>query len=108
MFYFYLDTDLPSKCIPLSNMLQYNLEPKPGVDKAQRFEFDHNEASAHVEKNEEFMGAVNEARKAASSVDTDHAFPGDNVKVITLGTGSSIPSKYRNGNLFFLGQLILV
>ncbi|KAI8142237.1 beta-lactamase-like protein [Fennellomyces sp. T-0311] len=90
-------TDLPPKCIPLSNMLQYNLEPKPGVDRSpQRPEFDHEKASQQVEKNQEFMGAVTKAREAASSVDINHAFPGDNIKIITLGTGSSIPSKYRN------------
>ncbi|KAI9249682.1 beta-lactamase-like protein [Phascolomyces articulosus] len=91
-------TDLPKKCIPLSNMLQYNLEPKPGVAPTEqgRYEFDHKRTSKKIQQNQEYMEAVEKAKKNASTVDTSQVFPGDNVEVITLGTGSSIPSKYRN------------
>ncbi|KAG2217086.1 hypothetical protein INT45_004075 [Circinella minor] len=88
--------DLPKKCIPLSNMLKYNLEPKPGVVKEEHHEFDHDEACKQINRNQEFMESVQKAKKNASTVQLEESFPGDNVEIITLGTGSSIPSKYRN------------
>ncbi|KAL0085632.1 beta-lactamase-like protein [Phycomyces blakesleeanus] len=36
------------------------------------------------------------AKQEAAKVDLGGSFPGDDVEVITLGTGSAIPSKYRN------------
>ena len=93
------DADLPKKCIPLSNMLQYNLEPKPGVVKEERKEFDHHKASKKINQNQEFMESVQKAKQNASTVKIEEPFAGDNVEIVTLGTGSSIPSKYRNGKV---------
>jgi hypothetical protein len=34
----------------------------------------------------------------------DISFPGSDVEIITLGTGSAVPNKYRNGTFFSLTQ----
>lgn len=88
---------------PLSNMMQCDLEPRKGVnlDSLKQPTFDHNNLEDPDIKgfmqNEEVAQAIEKAKAQASAVDTNQSFPGDNVRVITLGTGSSIPAKYRNG-----------
>lgn len=84
-------------------MLQFDLAPRAGVcqESLKKPYFDHTDMdSPHLKKilqNEEYLDAVKKAKEEASMVQVDNQFPGNDVQVITLGTGSSVPSKYRNG-----------
>jgi ribonuclease Z len=84
-------------------MAQYNLEPRNGLQYIDRPAFSHTNTMIpeikEIEDNKEYHEAVRVARLKASQVDISESFPGDNVQVITLGTGSSIPAKYRNGSV---------
>lgn len=84
-------------------MTQYSLEPRTGIEYPKRAPFNHTNLEDPVIKeihdNVEYREAVQLARVEASKVDTSESFPGDQVEVITLGTGSSIPAKYRNGKI---------
>lgn len=89
-------------------MAQYNLEPRNGLKYIDRPAFSHTNSMIPeikaIEDNKEYHEAVRIARLEASQVDISESFPGDNVEVITLGTGSSIPAKYRNG-IYILGNV---
>ncbi|KAI8388141.1 beta-lactamase-like protein [Radiomyces spectabilis] len=95
-------TGLPPKVTPLSNMMQYDLEPRNGLyqQSLERWTFDHdNILASEVEKyegDEKSVKAVQLARTEADKVSMDIQFPGADVQIITLGTGSAIPSKTRN------------
>lgn len=82
-------------------MTQYSLEPRTGIQYLNRPPFNHtdleNPQIKEIHDNVEYREAVQLARAEASKVNVDTSFPGDCVEVITLGTGSSIPAKYRNG-----------
>lgn len=84
-------------------MMQCDLEPRKGVNVAtlKHPAFDHNNLEdldiKEFVNNKEFAEVIEKAKAQASTVDINQPFPGDNVRVITLGTGSSIPAKYRNG-----------
>lgn len=83
-------------------MAIYNLEPRNGITYFDRPAFNHVNLELpeikHIDQNAEYTSAVKTARIEASKVDLGSDFPGQDVQVITLGTGSSIPAKYRNGN----------
>ncbi|ORY95213.1 beta-lactamase-like protein [Syncephalastrum racemosum] len=92
--------NLPSEPLPeglrataCRNMLKFQLEPKAGFAKDDAVIFDH--LSHPDETSPEYKEAVVRARQAAGSKPVD-AFPGDKVHIVTLGTGSSLPAKYRN------------
>ncbi|KAI8883211.1 hypothetical protein K501DRAFT_219648 [Backusella circina FSU 941] len=91
---------LPEKSFPLSNMALYHLEPRNGYEPNNRHLFNHLNTDAPairaIEENTEYLQAVELAKAAAANVDVSAEFPGQDVEVITLGTGSSIPAKYRN------------
>ena len=56
----------------------------------------------------EYMRLVQEARKEVSEVEKSEDlddFPGREVEIIPLGTGSALPSKYRNGRDLYLHKL---
>lgn len=82
-------------------MAIYNLEPRNGIAYFDRPAFNHTNFELpeirHIDQNVEYTTAVKAARIEASKVDLGADFPGQDVQVITLGTGSSIPAKYRNG-----------
>ncbi|KAI9310318.1 beta-lactamase-like protein [Dichotomocladium elegans] len=89
--------DLPPKCYAQHTMTYVNLEPRTGVDKklsANRIVFNH--TSPVWAPKLDFVNAAKEAKQNAAAVDISEPFPGDDVQIITLGTGSSVPSKYRN------------
>ncbi|KAF7724572.1 Zinc phosphodiesterase ELAC protein 2 [Apophysomyces ossiformis] len=94
--------DLPAKCFPLTNMIQADLVPKSGVvqQSLNKLLFDHTNKEhpdiKKIEANEEYAQAVTAAKEEAGKVDLSEQFPGEDVEVITLGTGSAIPSRYRN------------
>lgn len=82
-------------------MAQYSLEPRSGIQYLDRPAFSHTDFEIpeikKIDQDKEYHEAVRLARLEASQVDCSERFPGDDVQVITLGTGSSIPAKYRNG-----------
>lgn len=83
-------------------MAQYNLEPRNGITYLDRPAFNHSNLNLpeikEIDNNHEYTHAVKLARMEASKIDVDsESFPGQDVEVVTLGTGSSIPAKYRNG-----------
>lgn len=63
--------------------------------------FDHStpnsEAINAVAALTEYLADVNEAKHVISELPPTEDIPGGNVEITTLGTGSSLPSKYRNG-----------
>lgn len=85
-------------------MATYNLEPRNGIAYLDRPRFNHTNFDSfeirEIENNQEYNTAVKAARIEASKVDISEDFPGKDVEVVTLGTGSSIPAKYRNGKQF--------
>ncbi|KAI8576219.1 hypothetical protein K450DRAFT_214494 [Umbelopsis ramanniana AG] len=91
---------LPKLSHPMENLLQFDLEPKPKLQKLQNKLFDHidpnSEANQAVEGLTEYLADANEAKQAIMDVDSADDAPGANVEITTLGTGSSVPSKYRN------------
>ncbi|KAG0178101.1 Zinc phosphodiesterase ELAC protein 2 [Apophysomyces sp. BC1034] len=94
--------DLPAKCFPLTNMTEADLVPRNGIVKESlnQLLFDHTNKDhpdiQKIEENEEYKQAAVVAKAEAAKVDITESFPGDDVQVITLGTGSAIPSRYRN------------
>ncbi|KAI8092716.1 beta-lactamase-like protein [Halteromyces radiatus] len=98
--------NLPPKVSPLMNKAVYNLiDTRKAkikgmqLDSTQPFDVDQpNDDPKMLEFNEnkDYQQAIEEAKKAAELVPLGVPFPGDDVQVITLGTGSSLPSKYRN------------
>jgi ribonuclease Z len=56
-----------------------------------------------AEEEPEYVAAVKMARKAVQAQEQTLGVrpmsPGDDIVVTTLGTGSAVPSKYRNGEL---------
>lgn len=104
-----VDTDLPPKSFAFASMGQLSLEPRTGVDTAslKRDVFDHTKprATNWIERNPDIMSAIAKAKEQAAAVDISEKFAGEDVQVITLGTGSSIPSKYRNGKYNRLDSL---
>ncbi|KAI8985218.1 beta-lactamase-like protein [Pilobolus umbonatus] len=91
---------LPENSHPLQNMLEYEFRPKKGVKYMDRPPFDVNNKELEdikvIDENTEYMELVKLAKVDASKVNISESFPGDNLEIITLGTGSSVPGKYRN------------
>ncbi|KAI8085970.1 beta-lactamase-like protein [Gilbertella persicaria] len=91
---------LPINSFRLESMAQYNLEPRNGIEYMDRPAFNHTDlnlpAIKEIDQNKEYHEAVKMAKAEAAQVDISEKFPGDDVEIITLGTGSSIPAKYRN------------
>ncbi|ORX60584.1 hypothetical protein DM01DRAFT_1380882 [Hesseltinella vesiculosa] len=95
--------NLPTKSRPLQHLSSYRIEARPG--KQSQFTpapepFDlaraaTDEGMRSFDENEEYQQVITQARSDAEQV-TLSEFPGHDVRVITLGTGSSVPSKYRN------------
>lgn len=98
---------LPKNSFVLKNMAQYNLEPRNGITYLDRPAFNHTNFDLpeikEIENNQEYAEAVKLAKAEADKVDTEtEDFPGKDVEIVTLGTGSSIPAKYRNGKYYFV------
>ncbi|CAO3589347.1 unnamed protein product [Absidia cylindrospora] len=98
--------DLPLHVSPLMNKstFQFNETRKSNsvgiqLDETPPFDvhrpFDDPKMLA-FDENVELRRAIDEAKQAANQVNQDTSSSGGNVEVVTLGTGSSIPSKYRN------------
>lgn len=87
-------------------MAQYSLEPRTGIQYLNRVPFNHTDFNnpyiKEIHEDGEYNAAVQLARTEAAKVDVSEKFPGDDVEIITLGTGSSIPGKYRNGKCIHL------
>lgn len=92
-------------------MTNYNLEPRNGITYLDRPAFNHTNLDLaeikEIEENHDYTHAVKLARIEATKVDVSQRFPGEDVEIVTLGTGSSIPAKYRNGKLYIFGTCIV-
>ncbi|CAO3625090.1 unnamed protein product [Cunninghamella blakesleeana] len=93
--------DLPKKVYPLANKTKYSLDTKKGleryVDSTAPFDINNkDEAMFQFDQNEEVQRVIQKAIHSTRGIEINKPFPGDNIQIITLGTGSSIPSKYRN------------
>ncbi|CAO3608173.1 unnamed protein product [Cunninghamella echinulata] len=93
--------DLPPKVYPLLNKTRFSLDPKKGlektIDETPPFDVKNKDKNMiEFDQNKEFQQAIQEARQSSKEMNNIKPFPGDDIQVITLGTGSSIPSKYRN------------
>jgi ribonuclease Z len=104
---------LPKNSFALQSMAQYNLEPRNGITYLDRPAFNHTNFDLpeikEIEQNEEYTHAVKLARIEASKVDLNkESYPGQDVEIVTLGTGSSIPAKYRNGNVAGFSYVVLL
>ncbi|KAI8971600.1 beta-lactamase-like protein [Mycotypha africana] len=91
---------LPERSYALKSMDSYILEPKPQLQHSDIPLFDHTNSNSpeiqELNQLTEYHEAVKIAKQQADKVQIDEIFPGSNVEIITLGTGSSIPAKYRN------------
>jgi len=96
----------PKRVQPAENGIMFMLEPTVGLDRSEVVEpTELPKDFAELEKyNSEFLheysGKADEVlRDIAQDPETEQAFPGKDVMLTALGTGSSRPSKYRNGKL---------
>ncbi|KAI8335570.1 beta-lactamase-like protein [Chlamydoabsidia padenii] len=92
--------DLPPKVSPLKNKSVYNLQEtrkmKIGsqeIDNSPLLDVNRSLGDPKISEfdgNVEYQKAIQEAKEAASQVNLGEPFPGHDVQVVTLGTGSSI------------------
>lgn len=84
-------------------MLHFDLEPKPVLRKLDQLPFDHSHpnspACKEVETLTEYIADAAEAKQAIAEMPKAEEILGGEVEITTLGTGSSLPSKYRNGKI---------
>jgi ribonuclease Z len=101
--WFLLVTSLNVRCSPMENLLHFDLEPKPVLRKLEHVPFDHSypnsPACKEVEALTEYIADAAEAKLAITELPTAEEVLGGEVEITTLGTGSSLPSKYRNGKI---------
>lgn len=93
-----VSSDTPEKEAPANTTaarvgLRWNLAPRPGIDDMNVVPpFDKEQAVASIGPSFlETLAEVHSTPLAAHEV-----FPGSDVELITLGTGSALPSRYRN------------
>ncbi|KAG2174359.1 hypothetical protein INT43_004382, partial [Umbelopsis isabellina] len=93
-------TSLNVRSSPMENLLHFDLEPKPVLRKLEHVPFDHSHpnspACKEVETLTEYIAEAAEAKQAIAELPTAEEILGGEVEITTLGTGSSLPSKYRN------------
>ncbi|RKP06137.1 beta-lactamase-like protein [Thamnocephalis sphaerospora] len=85
------------------------MEPKPGLDRQEvrpREDFSvTGRLAAEIDADQVFCAAIKEAHASVASKLNEHAndaTPGGDIMITTLGTGSAVPSKYRNVSATFL------
>jgi len=99
-----LVSNLPNKVREAEPKLIYQTEPVAQLDTSQIVsDFDPNQALLTDDALwNEYLKTVEKIKNDIQSTKLDLVqFPGNDVIVTTLGTGSALPSKYRNGNLTF-------
>jgi ribonuclease Z len=83
----------------MENLLQFDLEPKPALRKPEQQLFDHSNpdspANQAVQNLSEYLTDVDDAKRLISEMPKTSDISGGDVEITTLGTGSSLPSKYR-------------
>ncbi len=91
------------------DLMRYHLKPlgKKGVDTSQLLEpFCRSKVADDLKEDDpevlERIGQFHERRKQADDARNDRHFPSDELEVTFLGTGASIPSKYRNVSGIYL------
>ena len=101
--YLNLVVNIPKKTSLAVPMMVYQTEPSFKLDKSQLgSEFDHNAESAKLlESLSDYLNIAEEVKQdVAGSLSEVKNIPGKDVIITTLGTGSTLPSKYRNGKFF--------
>jgi hypothetical protein len=86
-------------------MMIYQTEPSFKLDMSQLGPvFDHNiESVKLLESLDDYLNIAEEVKQdVARSHSEAKNIPGKDVIITTLGTGSTFPSKYRNGKFFTL------
>ena len=101
--------NIPKKTSFAVPMMIYQTEPSFKLDKSQiRPVFDHNnpnsEAVNSLRSLNDYLNAVEEVKQDVAGSHSEANIPGKDVVITTLGTGSTLPSKYRNGKFFILYQ----
>ena len=95
--------DIPKRTSFAVPMMIYQTEPSFKLDKSQIGPvFDHNDPNSEIvnllESSNDYLNAVEEVKQdVARSHSEAENIPGKDVIITTLGTGSTLPSKYRNG-----------
>jgi hypothetical protein len=96
--------NVPNACISETNLI-YMMEPKPAIDRSQvPTTIDYTWSGSvgqEIRNNHKFTTAIQETHHILANdaiKQTDIEQPGQNIIVITLDTGSVLPSKCHNGN----------
>jgi ribonuclease Z len=110
---------LPIKVRAAESMLSYNLEPTVGWDRSEviePIELSQDSQDLAEDNSGELKQHIKEYYELAQKTKDDIAndptaysevFPGMDIVMTTLGTGSSHPSKYRNGEFTVFGMRVL-
>ncbi|CAG8512684.1 10664_t:CDS:10 [Acaulospora morrowiae] len=97
-----LVSNIPNNSKIAEPLLIYHTEPSFKVDESNLIPvFDHNDQDSEIVKS---LHSMNEYLNVAAQVQHEIAglspklkkIPGENIAITTLGTGSTLPSKYRN------------
>jgi len=102
------DNELPKKIISACNNLQIHIEPVERLDYSRVKEnFNLNNIPEKI--SEKLKNNAETIHTLKSSIDQwrqEHPFStystSTDLEIVTLGTGSALPSKYRNGNDDFI------
>lgn len=105
--------DVPVKASLAESMMTYILEPSTGVDESEvvkpmTLDSNYDSLKDHPKQYlREYYELSEKAQQdiAADAASTLEEFPGQNVVLTALGTGSSHPSKYRNGKQLLVSQV---
>jgi len=98
---------IPKKTSFAVPMMMYQTEPSFKIDKSQLVPlFDHNDPNSEAVKSlNELNDYLNVVEEVKHDIIESHSevkdIPGKDVAVTTFGTGSTLPSKYRNGKFLF-------
>lgn len=97
--------NIPKKTTFAIPMMIYQTEPSFKLDMSQLGPvFDHNiESGKLLESSDDYLNIAEEVKQdVARSHSEAKNIPGKDVIITTLGTGSTFPSKYRNGTFFII------
>ncbi|CAG8471280.1 700_t:CDS:10 [Dentiscutata erythropus] len=95
-------SNIPKATHLATPLLTFHMEPSFKIDASDLPElFDHNDENSRVVKelneNIEYLNIATQVREeVAKATPKATDFPGNDVIVTTLGTGSTLPAKYRN------------
>ncbi|ORX93536.1 Metallo-hydrolase/oxidoreductase [Basidiobolus meristosporus CBS 931.73] len=91
--------NLPEKTVEASSLLAYHTEPKQNLDVSYvlpPFDPESEEYKTTLADREDYLAAIKELKESLPESLNPTTTSGHDVVVTTLGTGSALPSKYRN------------